>query len=142
MDPVVLPKMILDCTVMTVMFPRARSPAPAGPATLSHHMGAPHGGFNPPGLRLHRLPGALAGAGAGNDVGLPSERCALVETRNHGATMQKSCRRQCATYGNDQGFCSDRPGQKAKCYIAGKEGWLHPDEWRLETPKMREVGNL
>ena len=76
----VLPKMILDCTVMMVMRPRAHSPARAGPATLSHQKAASDGGCGHPGLKLYRLPGASARAGAGNDVGLSSERRALVET--------------------------------------------------------------
>jgi len=106
MDRVVLLKTVLDCTVMC---PRARSPARAGLATLSHQEGAPGGGFSHPGLGLYRLPGALAGASI--DVGLPSKRCVLAEMLSHAATMQRSCRRQHAAYGDEQGFCRDRVGQ-------------------------------
>lgn len=146
MAPVVLPKLLLACTAMTAMCPRARSPSRAGPATLSHRKGVPDGGCGHPGLRLYRQPGASAGAGAGNDVGLPGEGCALVETLRHVAITPRSCRRWCADDGDELGFCRDRAGQKPKPCISGKEGclegWLHLNEWRLETRTVGEDGNL
>lgn len=100
------------CTVVSVM-----CPACAGAATLAHHKAAaPDGGFGHPQLRVYGPPGASARIG--NYVGPASESCALIKVLSHVATTQRSCSRQRAAYGDQQGFCGDCAGQKPELYIA------------------------